>query len=763
MVGSDEVAADASLSAHFEAKRRILATVKHMEERGEKLEEATPEEIMEAAGKAAQTVFRNGSENVKPQRVDDAAQSKPKATKTVGSSSFMKLRKATGTESEVAKMQLRMGCRHSKDDAVVGSTATVSKRSSRVSFRDDLTSDLIQHKYVDNINEYFDFCSTIGTGHFGCVKHAVSKKSGKEWAVKVVKLSNEVDKDALRNEINILKRLHHPQIVRVIGSYEDKEHMYMIMQLCKGKELYEHVYQDGRKFSEDDVRKIIRALLRALAFLHSNFITHRDLKLENLLLENADNPGSLRLCDFGLSTRFKRGEKLAKSLGTIDYVAPEVLDGDYNEKCDLWSVGVLCFELLTGVSPFHAATIDETMGNIYDGALIFENDVWSKFTPNAILFIKSLVKENVDQRLSAEQALNHKWFTEGDMKSADGSGAARLQSDKRMLLTNMLSFSQCRKMKQTALLSVALGISEEHIQQEMAAEVFHSMDQTKKGSLTRDEFCSALMECGVSNADAVELFSRINQSKSGNINFLEFMAAVMDQRDIGQSTIKEAFSILDGEKQGRLSIVGLQDVFKNSMVAEEVKEMIASVDTKGDGYVDFEAFQGLFTVPAPPLPQVVEEDTTTTASDTHHEGDDESEDDAFAPDEAEAEEEEDFAEQSAASDVSDVEELAPKPKKARVSPKKSVKNATPKSAKPSPSVKKTTTPKTAVLKTPKSKTATNKAPPAKPMSAGEAEVAVLDYMRKTNRPYSLLNVFENLHRAIAKPSLTKLLDNLVTK
>ncbi|KAF4318193.1 hypothetical protein BBO99_00007437 [Phytophthora kernoviae] len=146
-------------------------------------------------------------------------------------------------------------------------------------------------------------------------------------------------------------------------------------------------------------------------------------------------------------------------------------------------------------------------------------------------------------------------------------------------------------------------------------------------------------------------------------------------------------------------------------------------------------------------------------------GDDESEDDAFAPDEAEAEEEEDFAEESAASDVSDVEELAPKPKKARVSPKKSVKNATPKSAKPSPSVKKTTTPKTktAVLKTPKSKTATNKAPPAKPMSASEAEVAVLDYMRKTNRPYSLLNVFENLHRAIAKPSLTKLLDNLVTK
>ncbi|KAG3224907.1 hypothetical protein PC129_g4467 [Phytophthora cactorum] len=414
-----------------------------------------------------------------------------------------------------------MGCRQSKADAVVGSTAALAQREARGSLRDDLTSDLIQHKYVDDINEFFEFNRTIGTGHFGCVKHAVSKKSGKEWAVKVVALSNEVDRDALRNEINILKRLHHPQIVRVIASYEDKEHMYMIMQLCK------------------------------------------------------------------------------------------VLDGDYNEKCDLWSVGVICFELLTGVSPFHAATIDDTMGNIYDGVLIFENDVWSKFSPASILFIKSLVKENVDQRLSAEQALEHKWLNEGEMASADGSGAARLQSDKCMLLTNMLSFSQCRKMKQAALLSVALGISEDHIQQEMAAEVFHSMDRTKKGSLSCDEFCSALVECGVSNADAGELFTRINQSKSGNINYLEFMAAVMDQRDIGQSTIKEAFGILDGEKQGRLSLVGLQDLFKNSMVAEEVKDMIASVDTKGDGYVDFEAFQGLFTAS---LPQVAEEDSSTTAS-----------------------------------------------------------------------------------------------------------------------------------------------------
>lgn len=507
-----------------------------------------------------------------------------------------------------------MGCQQSKDGDVVGSTThgpastrrgTAGRRSDRVTFRDDVTSDLIQHTYVDDINEYLEFHETIGTGHFGAVKHATSKKSGKEWAVKVVRLNNEVDKDALRNEINILKRLHHPQIVRVIASYEDKEHMYMVMQLCKGKELYEHLYKERRAFSEDDVRKIIRGLLRATAFLHSNYVTHRDLKLENLLLENAENPGSLKLCDFGLSTRFKRGEKLQKSLGTIDYVAPEVLDGEYNEKCDLWSVGVICFELLTGVSPFHAPTIDETMGKIFDGILIFEDAIWQRFSPHAITFIKSLVKENVDARLSADQALDHKWLADApELHSTDN--VTRLHDNKRLLLTNMLSFSRCRKMKQTALLSVALGISEDHIQQEMAAEVFHSMDTSKKGSLSRSEFCDAMVECGISQPDAADLFSRINQSKSGHINFLEFIAAVMDQRDIGQNTIKEAFGLLDGEKKGRLSIVGLQDVFRNSMVPEDVREMIASADKKGDGFVEFADFEDMFRQPNSPLAKVDE-------------------------------------------------------------------------------------------------------------------------------------------------------------
>uniref|UniRef100_M4BPY6 Protein kinase domain-containing protein n=1 Tax=Hyaloperonospora arabidopsidis (strain Emoy2) TaxID=559515 RepID=M4BPY6_HYAAE len=488
-----------------------------------------------------------------------------------------------------------MGCRHSKaDDIVISLTA----RDGQKSLRDNVTSDLIQHKYVNDMSEFFDVSTAIGTSYFSCVKHAASKNSGKAWAVKIVALSNQVDRDALWNEISILKRLHHPQIVQIRGSYEDKEHLYMVMQLCEGKELYEQLYQEQRKFTETDVRKVIRALLRALVFLHSNSIIHRDLKLENLLLTDAADPGSIRLCNFGLSTRLQRGEKLIEPVGTIDYVAPEVLDGEYDEKCDLWSVGVICFELLTGTSPFHGETIDDTMEKIYDGVLIFETEVWSQFSPGSILFIKSLVKGDVDERLSAKQALATYWLNEEEIMSVDTSLTTRVQNDTHVLLTNMRRFGKYQKLKQTALLAIALVLSDEHIQQKIAVQVFHSMDYTNTGSLSRTEFCCTLLESGLTNEEeSSTLFQCINQSKSGYINFLEFMAATIDELEISTDTIKEAFSIFDSKNHGRLSTIGLQHVFRNSIKAEEVDEMIASIDSKNEGgYVDFNEFQGLFVV-----------------------------------------------------------------------------------------------------------------------------------------------------------------------
>ncbi|RHY28546.1 hypothetical protein DYB32_005890 [Aphanomyces invadans] len=476
-----------------------------------------------------------------------------------------------------------MGCNNSKEEDVQNPRMQPVRASGLDHMPDDLASDLVQHTIVKDISDTFEFLDVIGEGSFGSVMKATNKKTNKTWAVKVVELNNELDKVPcpLLNEIGIVKRLQHPNIVRVIASYEDSKRMYMVMQLLPGAELFTHLHVRGRQFNEAEVRKLILCLLRAVSYLHSNQITHRDLKLENLLLENENQPTSLKLIDFGLSKFVKKGERMQQSLGTIGTLL-YLID----------SVGVICYELVTRVSPFHGETNDDTMHKIFDGLKpsFFHGEVWQTVSPDCIHFIKSLIQEDPSERLSAEQALNHRWIR----TSATGV----IDDNKRQLFMKMVSFGKnCSQLKSTAMLSVAMGVSEEHIKPEIVSEVFHSMDKDKDGTLNADEFCEALEEYGIGHDEALGVFSRMDQSKRGKINYIEFVAAVLDE--FGDDTMKEAFAILDAEKTGRISVVGLQSVFKNAKEAD-LKAMVASADVKGDGSVDFEEFKLMFAPDAPP-------------------------------------------------------------------------------------------------------------------------------------------------------------------
>ncbi|KAF0687864.1 Aste57867_20451 [Aphanomyces stellatus] len=498
-----------------------------------------------------------------------------------------------------------MGCNNSKEIDVRTPRMMPINRSGLDHMPDDLSSELVQHTVVKDISDMFEFHDVIGKGSFGSVVKATNKKTGKVWAVKVVELGNELDKKALLNEIDIVKRLQHPNVVRVIASYEDSKRMYMVMQLLPGAELASQLYDKNRVFTEVEVRKLILCLLRAIAYLHSNQITHRDLKLENLLLENETQMTSLKLIDFGLSKFLKKGERLQQSLGTIDYVAPEVLDGDYNEKCDLWSVGVICYELLTKVSPFHGDTNDDTMHKIFDGIQpsFFHGDVWKSISPECLNFIKSLIQEDPQERLSAEQALNHRWMR----TSATGV----IDDNKRQLFLKMVAFGKnCSKLKSTAMLSVAMGVSESHLKPEIVSEVFHSMDKDKNGTLNADEFCEALEEYGIGHDEARNVFARMDQSKRGKINYIEFVAAVLDE--FGDETMKEAFAMLDAEKTGRISVVGLKSVFKNAKESD-LRDMVASADIKGDGCVDYEEFKQMFSNEPPPTATALGPQTSQAA------------------------------------------------------------------------------------------------------------------------------------------------------
>jgi len=172
-------------------------------------------------------------------------------------------------------------------------------------------------------------------------------------AVKILK-KDSLDKeeiDRFMHEIDILRKLDHPNILRLYEFYQDQKRYYLVTELCSGGELFDEITNRAH-FEEADAAKIIQQVLMAVRYCHERNIVHRDLKPENILLDSKKNSNRVKVIDFGTSEEIEPGMKLTQQYGTAYYIAPEVLSSAYNEKCDIWSIGVILYILLSGKPPF---------------------------------------------------------------------------------------------------------------------------------------------------------------------------------------------------------------------------------------------------------------------------------------------------------------------------------------------------------------------------------------------------------------------------
>jgi calcium-dependent protein kinase len=151
-------------------------------------------------------------------------------------------------------------------------------------------------------------------------------------------------------------QIDHPNVIKLYEIFEDKRYIYLVMEMCSGGELFDRIYEkinEHKTYTEKEAARIFKQMMTAICHCHSNKICHRDLKPENLLFLNKSDE-DLKVIDFGLSRVF--GEKdhiMHTKVGTAYYVSPEILKGDYDEKCDIWSSGVILYILLTGIPPFN--------------------------------------------------------------------------------------------------------------------------------------------------------------------------------------------------------------------------------------------------------------------------------------------------------------------------------------------------------------------------------------------------------------------------
>ncbi|KAF3704941.1 Calcium/calmodulin-dependent protein kinase type 1D [Channa argus] len=266
-------------------------------------------------------------------------------------------------------------------------------------------------KQVDDIKKIFDFKEVLGTGAFSEVVLAQEKLTGRMFAVKCIpKKALKGKESSIENEIAVLRKIKHENIVALEDIYESPDHLYLIMQLVSGGELFDRIVEKGF-YTEKDASTLIRQVLDAVNYLHQMGIVHRDLKPENLLYFNPQDESKIMISDFGLSKMEGSGDVMSTACGTPGYVAPEVLaQKPYSKAVDCWSIGVIAYILLCGYPPFYDENDSKLFEQILKADYEFDAPYWDDISDSAKDFIGSLMEKDPAKRFTCEQALRHPWI-----------------------------------------------------------------------------------------------------------------------------------------------------------------------------------------------------------------------------------------------------------------------------------------------------------------------------------------------------------------
>ena len=439
--------------------------------------------------------------------------------------------------------------------------------------------------------KYYSVLGDLGSGSYGQVKKVKNRKLKEFRAMKIVKKKSE----SSQNEIEILRKISHPNIVNIYEIFEDSKKFYIMSELMEGGELFEAISSKGF-FRESDACFIMHQILKAVNYLHNMNIVHRDLKPENIMLVSKSK-FEVKIIDFGTAKFFEKGSKLSKFIGTSYYLAPEVIKENYDEKCDVWSCGVILYILLCGYPPFNGASNAQIYYNIQNSILSFKGDEWKEVSKEAIELIKSMLIKEPHCRISAAGALTHKWFKEYGYDNAGNNSSSQINTgikEEKQLkaITKMANFVIENRLKQAVLqfISTQFNIKKE---EENLRDVFKQFDVEKKGLITKEIFLQELIKLyGENDAQLItdKIFTQLDRDGSGEISYNEFLTALIDDKKVVTlDRLDRAFKLFDKDGNGKLNIEEIKQAFGGDEKAW--KKVIRDVDKNNDGEVDFEEFK----------------------------------------------------------------------------------------------------------------------------------------------------------------------------
>ena len=431
----------------------------------------------------------------------------------------------------------------------------------------------------------------LGSGARGEVRLCIHKPSRDRRVVKIISkasLPQEViENESVFEEVNILKELDHPNLPRVFEFFEDEEKFYIVLEFCKGGDLFDRI-SEMKKFTEKQAAKIMSQIFEGINYLHSKGVIHRDIKPENVLL-NEESSLELKIIDFDTATFF--GTEHCKGIfGTTLYMAPEVVKGEYNEKCDLWSCGIIMFILLSGGPPYDG-TDDEIFKILKSVSIKLEGPMWEKVSLPAKDLLARLIDPNPNTRISASEACMHRWITQH----------AELvpKEDISSVLTGIRSFKKTTKLKEAIHTFIISKIIDPKLFAK-ESKVFKILDTNKDGTISKNELTRVLATDTVPTEEA-EMYAdlimeQVDSDRNGLIDYTEFLRATVKKSKVfTKENLLQAFKVFDQDGNGTIDIEELKKCLSGDYEVTEdvILEIMNQADKNGDGKIDLSEFEAL--------------------------------------------------------------------------------------------------------------------------------------------------------------------------
>jgi len=517
------------------------------------------------------------------------------------------LHSRASTSSSFSTRELRSSrCGMRRTDSAIGLDIYKEERK----MEGDVLSNIvnIEVPFGRPIEETYDGVhggTVLGSGISGIVRLCTHKLTGVKYAVKCLDLGLlETDQalEQLRNEIYIMCSLDHPNIVRLEEVYESLTEIYLVMELCHGGELYDRLEeQPDYHYTEEECAYLVKQMLSALRYLHSKGIVHRDMKLENFLFASKDVDSELKMIDFGLSKYFTSGEVQNEAVGTPYTVAPEVLQGQYDERCDLWAIGVITYLLLSGEPPFGGCGGPECMMQVRAKILSADYDykpkfIWKHVSRNAKAFIDSLLVTDPTKRASIAQAQKSSWMTETAAMKDHEAGTTLNPG----VVSSLVGFKEYSDMRKLLCEVLSFTLLPEQIK-ELRKE-FEKLDNGS-GEISLSSLRKVLSESAgsgdlgaLTEEEVEDIFDAMRVRKSDTkIHWHEFIAAGLSQCEFDERNLRLAFERLDSDHAGHITLNNVMDMMGSSGVhnsdgiREMFEETLKSINSEYD-HITYEDF-----------------------------------------------------------------------------------------------------------------------------------------------------------------------------